>query len=274
MPNTEWKQYWDKDWLYDQHVNQKKTIRQIADELDVNPKTVSYFKYKHKIKTPREVRYSGVSKYTCNFNYFKEIDSEHKAYWLGYILADGGIEKMNCNSKRLNFCIQRSDSPHLEKFKDAIESSHPISFGSTSITTHGTYENATLRIASTELCDSLMTHNILPNKSMVEKMPTAVPPELMKHFWRGVIDGDGSISGQKITQLHLIGSSEVLLAFRDFSKSISPKIRAKTRISGRNTVFCISGTNALKVIHELYSDSNIHLDRKYQVAQAHLLQKI
>lgn len=268
MPNAVPKIYWDKDWLYDQHVVQLKTIRQIAEELGVKAKAVSHFKEKHKIATPREVRYSGASKYTCNENYFKDIDTEAKAYWLGYILADGGIEEMKCDSKRLTFCIKASDADHLQKLKEDISSSHPILIGETSIKTHGTYANATYRVASTKLCDDLISHNVLPKKTTIERMPVNISEELMVHFWRGMIDGDGCISGTKITQLHLIGSEEVVNAFAEFCKGYCPKMRAKPRAQNRNTVFCISGLNALKVIQVLYKDSTVHLDRKYSLVQA------
>ena len=29
--------------------------------------------------------------YSCNYNYFKTIDSEDKAYWLGFMYADGCV---------------------------------------------------------------------------------------------------------------------------------------------------------------------------------------
>lgn len=34
-------------------------------------------------------------KYTFNFNFFEKIDNELKAYWLGFLYADGCIHKIN-----------------------------------------------------------------------------------------------------------------------------------------------------------------------------------
>ena len=32
-------------------------------------------------------------KYKCNDNFFKNIDTEEKAYWLGVLYADGNVSK-------------------------------------------------------------------------------------------------------------------------------------------------------------------------------------
>ena len=61
-----------------------------------------------------------MSKYTYNENYFKIIDSEEKAYWLGFLYADGCITRFYRNEKlksmSLELTLQSNDIEHLKKF--------------------------------------------------------------------------------------------------------------------------------------------------------------
>ena len=52
-------------------------------------------------------------KYQCDENYFNIIDCPNKAYWLGFIAADGYIQK---NNKRLTIELHMKDISHLRKF--------------------------------------------------------------------------------------------------------------------------------------------------------------
>ena len=54
------------------------------------------------------------SKYPVNEDYFEDINTKEKAYWLGVLYADGAINKNN--SVRLGM----KDKDHIEKFKKAI----------------------------------------------------------------------------------------------------------------------------------------------------------
>ena len=52
-----------------------------------------------------------------NENIFDNIDTEEKAYWLGFIFADGYIETQKPNMKySFEICLSCKDKHHLEKF--------------------------------------------------------------------------------------------------------------------------------------------------------------
>ena len=63
-----------------------------------------------------------MSKLSLNIDYFKEINSFEKAYWLGFICADGCIHK---NGGKLTITVK--DREICEKFKTSINSEHKIS---------------------------------------------------------------------------------------------------------------------------------------------------
>ena len=55
--------------------------------------------------------------YTVDSNYFQFINTEEKAYWLGFIFADGYIETPKPNMKyTFEICLSCKDKHHLEKF--------------------------------------------------------------------------------------------------------------------------------------------------------------
>ena len=56
-------------------------------------------------------------KHFYNEDYFKVIDSEDKAYWLGFISADGSVSK---DAYHIRISLSSIDIKHLEKFLTCI----------------------------------------------------------------------------------------------------------------------------------------------------------
>lgn len=95
-----------------------------------------------------------------------------------------------------------------------------------------------------------------------------------KDFWRGCIDGDGTVRISKhkkkyyYLQIGLFSASkDFIQQFFNFCKSILPNFKNKINKQNReknnmyNLVF--NGKNALLLIKHLYEDSKVYLDRKY-----------
>ena len=55
-----------------------------------------------------------------DINYFDNINSFKKAYWLGFLSADGSLK-----NNKVQICL--SDKDHIEKFKEDLKSEHKIS---------------------------------------------------------------------------------------------------------------------------------------------------
>ena len=55
-----------------------------------------------------------------DINYFDNINSFKKAYWLGFLSADGSLK-----NNKVQICL--SDRDHIEKFKEDLKSEHKIS---------------------------------------------------------------------------------------------------------------------------------------------------
>ncbi len=119
-------------------------------------------------------------KYVCKSDFFRVIDSEVSAYWLGFIFADGNISS---GSTCLQIQLQRQDLCHIQQFRRDIESNHRI---------HDVPQNAASKIAiyDRELASHLISWGVIPRKSLVVEYP-CIPEEYQRHFIRGVFDGDG-----------------------------------------------------------------------------------
>ena len=62
-------------------------------------------------------------KYHVNSNYFDTINTEGKAYWLGFLFADAAVHP---NRPSVALSLAMRDVDHLKKFKRYLNSGHPI----------------------------------------------------------------------------------------------------------------------------------------------------
>ena len=137
-----------------------------------------------------------MSKYYYNENYFKKIDTNEKAYWLGFLYADGCITRFYRNDKlksmSLELTLQDDDCDHLIKFKEALESNVPIQHRIIS----NKYKSDRIVINCTSMCRDLIKLGCTPTKSLTLEFPSSdiVPDEYLIDFIRGYFDGDGGVS--------------------------------------------------------------------------------
>ena len=68
---------------------------------------------------------AGKHKYKINTRFFSCIDSPEKAYWLGFLWADGCISATT-GSKRIVFCLHYRDHKHLEQLVCDLDSTYPV----------------------------------------------------------------------------------------------------------------------------------------------------
>lgn len=196
-------------------------------------------------------------KYQYNKTAFDQ-NSNQAYYWFGFFFADGYICERP-GSSVVGMALKQSDVQHLKAFRKFLGSNHPI-------TKNTKTRSCRLEIRSNELTKSLGNKNILPRKSSSPLLP---PTDCLsnRHFWRGVVDGDGCISLGKRKTLHLCGTRETCDAFRDFVKQEFPDLTTKTyKTKSTNNHFQIkiNGNNALQICSLLYEEAEISLKRKYR----------
>lgn len=207
-------------------------------------------------------------------DYFKVIDSEEKAYWLGFIYADGWTS-YNYDKGHFSFGIElkESDDNHLKKFIESINGNVKINYRKrehdykTKFTTH----TCLIRLHSREFVSNLIKLGVNKDKTYTLKFPNFIDSHLMRHFIRGYIDGDGFISFYKNKKYGYRCRMGFVCKSKDFANGLidflENEIEGKllSNIDRGSIAVETSNQNQLKVlINYLYEDSSIYLDRKYE----------
>ncbi len=207
--------------------------------------------------------------YQLNESFFDKIDTEAKAYWLGFITADGAID-----DSRLKFCLSERDQSHLEKFTRVLESTHPVRI--VEYRNYGVSKKRTdLNIGSTRLVGALNNLGIFEKKTFSVKPCKSVPFDLEHHYWRGVFDGDGCIASSvgkgendtaRVFAIGIVGNLYIVNGFASF---VRKHILTQSSVNpiGKVYRFNVKGVSRPKqVVELLYKDATIYLDRKYDKA--------
>lgn len=206
-------------------------------------------------------------RYNVNEQYFDNIDSEEKAYYLGLLITDGYLVE---NGYMVGLTLQDADKHILEKFRECTQNEKPLRFidmKKKKETYHNQYQ---FSINSKYMFDKLCDIGVTPKKSLKTYYPTCIPLEFDKAFIRGVLDGDGCIcKTNKIFEINILGNLELL-------KPIQEKILYYTGIEfkiqhSKNTnhllykIKLCGKLNCKFFLDWLYNDANIYLNRKYEI---------
>lgn len=208
---------------------------------------------------------------------FQHIDSEAKAYWLGFLLADGGVStSVGSRPKFGEHRIRRHilavtlsdvDRSHLEAFNAFLGSTYQLEG------THGKNSNPGVRLAvcSEPLVEDLITHGCVPNKTFVVELPKDVlEPDLVRHVIRGYFDGDGSVTTYKTSEAR----TKAKASFTSGSLVLLEQIKGVLNVAGidgiglyksKQRAYSLDVRNKgdiPKFYHYLYDGATVFLERK------------
>lgn len=207
-------------------------------------------------------------KYEINETYFDKIDSEEKAYWLGFLYADGYVT----NEGRYNVALtlKAEDKSHIEKLQQIICPKQPLHIKRSTLD-EKEYESYTLNLSSKHMVESLIEKGCTPKKSLTLTFPTFLPKNLERHFMRGYFDGDGGLYVQperKWFRAYLLGTEDFLNSFQTIISNETglsiTKLYHDKRHSDNTFTLTKGGFNTVRTFMDfLYKDATIYLDRKY-----------
>ena len=207
----------------------------------------------------------------CNENYFETIDTSAKAYYLGFIIADGHIKK---DESSLSIELSIVDEQFLLDFIKALDSEHTLYYRTKKLKSTGkTYQECTLKITRPKLCADLIKHGVGNNKSYELSISKTIPGEFMNSMIRGFIDGDGHWSIDKNNSMSF-GFVGPVLSFIEEVKNILISNCNINNTPIRKSVGCYKikwgGNLQCKRIYDyLYSDNGPFLKRKFEKSTCH-----
>jgi len=196
-------------------------------------------------------------KWFWDFEYFSKRNSR-VAYWSGFLMADGGLNRAGKSSWWLALAIQKGDEDHLRQFCDDIELSQNALFY---------MKDGTPRV---HLCHMKLGEQLKPWGIVIRKtynfVEPQVPPDLLIHYLRGWADGDGQIyangNGARFT---ISGNPKALRWYANSLRKVGYDGNISFQDRNENTcILYIGGKNQTeKVISILCPEDCFRLERKW-----------
>lgn len=231
---------------------------------------VSQKKYRYKLS-------KACRKYKVNEHIFDIINSQEKAYWLGFLMADGyNHESKSCVALRL----QIEDKEILEKYKRFLDTDTPIHvYTRTTAVNKLIRQYCELNICSPHFSEQLAKLGCTQGKTHTLQFPE-LPQDLQVHFIRGFFDGDGCLSikdrlnrrkkygTSMVYQFTIVGKEIVLLKIQDIlvrEANINKNTLKKCVSKVIKSIHYSGKQNVIKIMNCLYKNATIYLKRKHDL---------
>ena len=205
--------------------------------------------------------------YYYNDNFFKNIDSEEKAYFLGLLYADGYINDIGYNCY-VELTLQTEDEYILKKFLSSLESNRKIK-----IIKKKKYQYSRIIINSKKIVNDLKNMGCTNKKTHTLIFPTKINDKYVHHLIRGFFDGDGCIwrvNNTNTFHMQFTGNVDFLNGIENFLiKNLNVDKKKHYSPCNKNRKDNIRalkyGGNQIvsKIFELLYDNSTIYLNRKY-----------
>lgn len=253
--------------------------KDLAAKYGVTTQTIGRIFKKYNIKEPGNYKW-------VNSTYFDIIDTEEKAYLLGFFIADGCVRKefdkrLNVyNRVRMTLSNSIDDLEIIKLFHEKICPNHKLQYSHITKGAKNRKEQVAIQWTSHHMSNVLQNkYKIVPKKTydIDFKFPfNEVPEHLHRHFIRGFIDGDGSIRKSGIgfcfnSELFL---EQIMDIFTNFFKNNNLEFHYTKHLEKGKTVdiwkaFISKGNYEKQQLLKdfLYKDATVYLTRKYNNIQ-------
>ena len=249
---------------------QGKTSKEIAKSFSISYGTLLTFQRAHNIKARSYFEH----RLDYDVHIFNKIDTEEKAYWLGFLYADGNVRKEKLNNSVVLY-LNAIDIGHLKKFKAFMKDTRDESVIKIQhrLSPNGNPQTVcSYMVCNDNLRNDLISHGCVPAKSLILTFPEEShfeSPDLIIDFIRGYIDGDGCLSSSKGRPNSVSISARGTFDFLSGIIKYFPEFGVvhseydKRFNTTQYKIYCTGG-KARKVANKLYGHATIYLDRKFE----------
>lgn len=254
--------------VFEQLIEQRITRKQLAAKFGVS------VAFMDKVLSEFGLRTKGYwhSPSYIDSTTFDVIDTEEKAYWLGFLFADGYVGYSKGRYKRVVLKLGEIDRNHVVKFKHFLgdtrdDNKHIIKERSKSKDRTKELISYAYYVYNDSLFDALVKLGCTTRKSLTLKFPDEnifARKELVYDFIRGYVDGDGSICSDSKSHTRMRLS---IVGTYDFLSGVVkhlPQFPNVYKLKDGNVCFvALERRKADQVAYKLYEHATIYLDRKY-----------
>lgn len=209
---------------------------------------------------------------TSDIHFFDQW-TEHSAYALGFLFADGAISSRGAD---VVAGISIKDVAILDYLKKQMKSTRDYYYREGDAIKDGYKRSKTafFTISSKYVVERLMEMGLMPRKTYRDDPFPEVPNEMLPHFIRGYFDGDGTafVSSQGHCKIGMIGTPKFITGLRDHlvaqadmkESPVKMEPRPKTGYNAR--IFWGSTTDIRKFRDYVYPEGfTFCLERKKKV---------
>lgn len=196
--------------------------------------------------------------YTLNEDVFDELTSE-ACYWAGFLFADGCVHyRDGYKTPSISVGLAAVDRGHLVKLKDFLRSSNAVC------------DSSDGRVSQFSIRSEKIARRLLDLGRYADEIEPGLTDS--RHFWRGVVDGDGSVgiyhvppSGRLRAQFQLVGREALMKEFAGF---LADHRLGMLRVRPTKSIYkvCTTSNPASVIIRTLYSSATVALSRKAEAA--------
>lgn len=251
------------------------SLTKIGKKLSIDRKALARLLKNNNVESRKGFSYA--RKYNLNEHYLDVIDSEEKAYILGFIYADGNNL---FQTNRIAIQLSIVDKEILQKFSQIMFGQEILKYSKRKNNKGKIFEYATLNMYSKYMSQHLATLGVVERKSHKIIFPEWLDKSLYRHFIRGLIDGDGWIylpkSNRNSPNVGLICTRQINDYIKEFlDKELNLKAYLCKAHKQNINVMCeirVKNYHQCKIFMDwLYQNSTIYLKRKFDLYQNFLV---
>ena len=241
-----------------------KTHNEIAIELGYSTSKICTLLQKNNIKA------RSTTIYNVDEEFFKEINTEEKAYILGWWYSDGNVRL----DGKIRVALAEDDKNILEWIKEQLKYTGPLYYKKPK--NEKSKAQFELCINRQSLAKDLIKWGCIPSKSLILTFPDFLREDLVRHFVRGVFDGDGSINLTRKTcpTIFITGSYNFIYRLADILPcdftNIYQRYKNRDPEKSAHSLFIGRNVDVMNFLHWIYDDCTCKLQRKYDKAKIFL----